>query len=106
MGRPFHPGRRVHLSLFDDFYGFLNQNRDVDINTDEIVFLGYGIHDKEYSDYEGKNVANKVIVILDGEPMRNGISVITGTETRSEWSAGNADKIRCSRAWSFGSADH
>jgi len=80
--------------FFDDFYGFLNQNRDADINTDEIVFLGYGIHDKEYSDYEGKNVANKVIVILDGEPMRNGISVITGTETRSEWSAGNADKIQ------------
>ena len=39
-------------------------------------------------------MANKVIVILDGEPMRNGISVITGTETRSEWSAGNADKIQ------------
>ncbi len=34
----------------------------------EIVFLGYGIDDEKYSDYQNANVRGKAVLIYDGEP--------------------------------------
>ena len=46
-----------------DFYAFanLNSNRAAQ-NISEVVFLGYGIDDPNYSDYKGKNVKGITIV--------------------------------------------
>lgn len=52
------------------------------------VFLGYGIEDNMYSDYTNKNIIGKAAVILQGEPMLNNTSLITGTTQTSEWSEG------------------
>lgn len=65
-----------------------------DFSTDEVVFLGYGIDDPKYSDYTGKNVAGKVIMIYQGEPVdKNGNFRITGTDTPSIWSEETERKI-------------
>jgi hypothetical protein len=74
------------FAFLKDFYFFPGFS-DVDINTDSIVFAGYGIDAPNYSDYRKCNCAGKVLVILDGEPVdKDSNSVITGTKETSEWS--------------------
>jgi len=61
----------------------------------EIVFLGYGIDDPAYSDYNGQSIQGKAILIYKGEPVRDdGTSWITGNETLSGWSKGVESKLR------------
>jgi hypothetical protein len=53
--------------------------------SSKIVFCGYGIDDKNYSDYKGKNVKHKVVLILNGEPMQGGKYLVNGTDKSSFW---------------------
>ena len=71
-----------------DFMSFPTRNGDMPLlETDEIVFLGYGIEDSRYSDYKRAKVKGKVILIYKGEPLdKNGNSRLTGTTELSEWS--------------------
>ncbi|MEO9021112.1 MAG: M28 family peptidase [Ginsengibacter sp.] len=55
------------------------------ISAKEIVFAGYGIEDKNYDDYAGKEVKGKIVLILAGEPQVNGKYVVSGTDKRSSW---------------------
>ncbi len=71
-----------------DFYSFgsINQNRP-ELKTKEVIFLGYGIDDENYSDYKGVDVKDKVIMIYAGEPMsKDSIYTVTGTKEPSKWS--------------------
>jgi Peptidase family M28/PA domain len=53
----------------------------------EVVFVGYGIEDGTYSDYGSTNVKGKVVIMYASEPTdKNGYSVFTKSEKRSEWS--------------------
>ena len=53
------------------------------IKSNELVFLGYGIEETNYNDYQ-QNVEGKVIVILQGEPKdENGNYIISGGEKKS-----------------------
>ena len=54
-------------------------------NSTEMVFAGYGIDDKNYSDYTSLDVKGKLVIIVLGEPKSEGIYLITGTKTSSEW---------------------
>ncbi|HHB79012.1 MAG TPA: M28 family peptidase [Saprospiraceae bacterium] len=56
------------------------------LNVDEVLFLGYGIDDASYSDYAGVETKGKVIVILEGEPRKNGEFFISPTKAASDWS--------------------
>jgi hypothetical protein len=70
-----------------DYMTFPTTNTDMDINTDDVMFLGYGIDDPAYSDYTGQNVSGKVIMIYNGEPMNaDSVSFVTGTKELSPWS--------------------
>ena len=53
--------------------------------SSKIVFCGYGIDDKNYNDYKGKNVKNKVVLIVNGEPMQGGKYLVSGTDKRTSW---------------------
>jgi hypothetical protein len=65
-----------------------------DLNTTSLVFAGYGIDDPAYSDYKGKNLKGKTILIYKGEPRdENGNSLITGDKTLSIWSIGIEEKL-------------
>lgn len=68
-----------------DFYAFPGSNNSLIMNTGEIIFLGYGIDDKKYSDYKNNDVRGKVIMIMNGEPNTNGTYLLTGTEKPSAW---------------------
>jgi hypothetical protein len=70
-----------------DYMSFPSLNADLkELKSDEVVFLGYGIDDPNYSDYNGNSVAGKVILIYNGEPTKaDGKSLITGSEEMSDW---------------------
>ena len=54
---------------------------------DEIIYAGYGIEDKGYSDYKGLDVSGKLILIKSGEPLNeDGTYLISGSSKKSVWS--------------------
>lgn len=68
-----------------DYYYFPGMENQK-IESKQVLFLGYGIDDKLYSDYKGKKTKNKVLIIFSGEPYnKDSISRITGTKEPSEW---------------------
>lgn len=72
---------------------------DGTFSTDSIVFIGYGIEDKNYSDYKGVDVKGKVVMVLNNEPVdKKGISMISGEEDPSEWTTNPGKKIETARA--------
>jgi len=70
-----------------DFLAFQDQNNDLlNFKDQEVLFLGFGIDDSKYSDYQGVDVKNKILLIYKSEPVdKNGNSHITGTNEPSEW---------------------
>ena len=50
-----------------------------------IIFAGYGIADKNYDDYAGKDVNGKVVVIFSGEPKTDDKYIVSGTLRASVW---------------------
>ena len=82
-----------------DYYAYPSTNASIpEMEFDEVLFLGYGIESENYNDYENVDVSGKAILIYDGEPVDlKGISQVTGSEERSEWSADWRKKIRLAR---------
>lgn len=69
-----------------DFYNFSGQSEQK-IEEHNVQFLGYGIEEKIYNDYEGVDVKDKVVMILSGEPYsKDSISLISGKKSASLWS--------------------
>lgn len=53
----------------------------------DIVYVGYGIEDGDYSDYKDLDIKGKIVLIKAGEPKNaDGTYVLSGNETSSEWS--------------------
>ncbi len=66
-----------------DYICPINANENGQFNGKEIVFAGYGIEDKDYSDYAGLNVKGKVVAIFLGEPKSNGKYLISPSTSSS-----------------------
>ena len=58
---------------------------DNEFKSNKIVFSGYGISDKNYDDYVGKDVKGKVVAIFTGEPKTDSIYFVSKTSSPSEW---------------------
>ncbi len=70
-----------------------------DFSSEEVMFMGYGIDDSRYSDYAGKSVQGKVVMIYLGEPMINETtSRLTGTAELSDWSTSVDKKLAVAKA--------
>lgn len=68
-------------------------------NISEVEYIGYGIDDEKYSDYKGKDIEGKVLLIKIGEPKNaDGTYLISGTEEASQWSANVLREIRIKRS--------
>ena len=50
-----------------------------------IIFTGYGIDDKNYSDYDSIDVQDKIVVFFLGEPKNDDKYLISGTNHSSHW---------------------
>ena len=68
-----------------DFIIPCNTNESAKFKSKKIVFAGYGIEDKNYSDYANLNVKGKIIIIVLGEPKTNGNYLVSGTSRSSDW---------------------
>lgn len=80
-----------------DFYTYPEQAKNY-IETDSILFLGYGIRDISYNDYKGVNVKDKVVMVLAGEPVsKDSVSLITGKKSKSAWTTYGRVKIEEAR---------
>ncbi|HNL08382.1 MAG TPA: hypothetical protein PKH93_12475, partial [Chitinophagales bacterium] len=66
-----------NYTFLEDFYCFNRSTAMVDAQVDKIVFAGYGIEEGSYNDYKGLDVKGKTVVILNGEPMLNGLCVLS-----------------------------
>ena len=68
------------------------------LDARSVVFLGYGIDDPKYSDYKGRNVKGKIVLIYQDEPTnQDGISYISGTTSPSAWSNNYHKKLEAAR---------
>jgi len=84
-GISIHTSKKT-FAFKKDFYIFPSYFKNEEINT-RAIFLGYGIDDEKYSDYNGVDVAGKVVIVYDGEPKKeDGNYLISGTEKQSDWS--------------------
>lgn len=70
-------GKDVLIPLMDNVSGSFEAGK--------IVFVGYGIDDPMYSDYENVDVKGKLVCFFAGEPKRNQKYFINKDETPSAW---------------------
>lgn len=55
-------------------------------NFSEVTYVGFGIEEGDYSDYNGIDVEGKLVLIKAGEPKNaDGTYVISGTSDKSAW---------------------
>jgi len=74
-----------------------NADRDA-IKISELTFLGYGIDDPAYSDYAGKDVTGKHLLIFAGEPKnRKGGFRVSGNTEASAWSESDERKLEIAK---------
>ncbi|WP_353125531.1 M28 family peptidase [Parapedobacter pyrenivorans] len=86
-GKPFANGK--------DFY-FVGSGPETAINANEIVFIGYGISDDKYDDLAGIDIVGKVVLVLSEDEPKDaqGNSLITGTDTPSEWVTSRTKRLQ------------
>jgi hypothetical protein len=81
-----------------DFYGYPGANPTENAQTfSEGLFLGYGIDDAKYSDYDGVDVKGKLLLVFDGEPRKNDNYLISGSTTASEWTTNWRKKVKLAK---------
>ena len=82
------------LKYGTDYILMSTSTADKEVKADELVFAGYGIDDSTYNDYAGKDIKNKIVVILSGEPQVNGNYLVSGTNRPSRWGFSSTMKVR------------
>jgi hypothetical protein len=93
-GREFIPEKEYYL---------LQGRAQLEVPEKKLMFLGYGIEENGYNDYKDISVENKIVMVLEGEPiLMDSTSLITGKKTLSEWSTFYKKKIE--KAYKKGAA--
>ncbi|MGB0136680.1 MAG: M28 family peptidase [Flavobacteriales bacterium] len=83
--------RRDFLDGFLFFPGFSSG----DVDVDALTFVGFGIEDEKYSDYDSADVKGKVLIAFEGEPVNaDGTFLISGNKEASVWNADWREKRR------------
>lgn len=62
-----------------------------------IIFAGYGIAAKNYDDYAGKDVKDKLAVIFTGEPKVSGRYLVSDSTIPSSWGSGISRKAQLAK---------
>jgi Peptidase family M28 len=77
----------------ENFSGSNRNNVPQQLTADNVIYVGYGIDDATYNDYEGIDVKGKIVVVQEGEPKLNdSVYTITGSSKRTDWSNPNFDR--------------
>jgi len=95
-----NPSLRINgkdYEFLKDYYCFGRGVNLANFETNEVLFLGYGIDDPKYSDYDGVDVDGKVLLILPNEPQKRGKFLLTGTDEPSDWTTNWRKKTQVAR---------
>jgi Zn-dependent M28 family amino/carboxypeptidase len=96
-------GEEKTYEKMKDFF-YTSYAQPIKTNVSEFVFAGYGIDDKNYSDYAAGTAQNKdfyrnkTIMILDGEPVNSGVFKLTGTDKPGMWTTQRRAKMNAAKA--------
>ncbi len=82
-----------------DYY-YTSATPSVEISANEMLFAGYGIDDPKYTDYNQHDsiYKDKVLIILEGEPINNANYRITGTTQSGMWTKQRRAKLNAAKA--------
>jgi len=77
----------------EDFISFFPHD-SINIESNEIIYVGYGIEDPKYNDYAYQDVKGKIVLVVGGEPrdkygnyiISNEVDAYTGRSLPSVWS--------------------
>jgi len=72
------------ISFLEEFYCYDKYEKD--LLKKEVVFIGYGIDNPNYSDYKNIDVKGKIVMYFEDEPYSKGKSLISGRKEPSAWS--------------------
>ncbi len=78
----------IQYQHLKDFLCLKDLNRNMpNLDVNDVLYMGYGIDDPNYSDYHRGKINGKVIMILMGEPIgKDSTYRISGSHTPSPWS--------------------
>jgi hypothetical protein len=68
-----------------DFICPISKNKTNQFTSTEIVFVGYGIDDDQYSDYTNINVSGKLVLMITGEPKKKNKFFIRANNDDARW---------------------
>lgn len=81
-------------------HGLLSIPEETKLST---VWVGYGIESANYNDYANLDVTDKVVVIMENEPISpNGVFYVNGNQEKSKWSGPSSWKQKVDLALSKG----
>jgi len=90
----------VSISIEDKSFKYykdyisMSGGESITIESKDIILVGYGIKDEKYNDYEGIDVAGKIVVANAGEPLnKDNKYLISGTSKKTKWS-NNRQELR------------
>lgn len=85
----------TQLQYGTDYFVPVLNNGTRRASAKSMVFAGYGIDEKNYSDYKGLRVKGRVVVLFSGEPKQEGIYLVSGTKSTSKYSfPGISEKVK------------
>ena len=59
----------------------------------ELVFVGYGVDGLAYTNYGEEDVTGKIVVAVEGEPVKRGKYILSGDKKPSDWTKNSELKI-------------
>lgn len=79
----------IKYKYYDDYVRFTDAKTSI-INSEDIVFVNYGIETPTYNNYKDLDVKGKIVIAIGGEPKdSNGNYIISKSNTKSKWSNGS-----------------
>ena len=73
------------FTYYKDYISYSN-GADFNYHSKEMIYVGFGIDDPKYSDYDGKDVKGKVVVVFGGEPLDENQNYFINGNNKSKWS--------------------
>ena len=88
---------------YDDYVILSAGENDFDVKSKQVIYVGYGINDSLYSDYENIDVKNKIVIAIKGEPINEeGNYSLTKTKELSKWSKRGSFTLKKQQAIDLG----
>ena len=88
---------------YDDYVILSAGENNFDVKSKQVIYVGYGINDSIFNDYENIDVKNKIVIAIKGEPKNeDGKYSISETSEESKWSKRGSFTLKKQQAIDLG----